>query len=276
MRIATLLLASLLLCVSAFCPRPAQNSPQSYLGFDRNDYPGDAALPVLRKTFTFAGYWLSPPPGIRNSSWTGKRAVLKGQGFGFLLLYRGRTSDQLHDMRQATRLGQLDARDAAAVARREGFAERSVIFLDLEEGGRLGESLHAYILEWAGELGKLGFSPGVYCSGEVVDEGDGVKIITADDIRAHMGSTPLVYWVFRDSCPPSPGCVDVKNPPSLSASGVSYAAVWQFVRSPREKDSAGNCKGYAPDEQCYATVDTAHRWNLDLNIASSVNPSAPQ
>jgi hypothetical protein len=38
-------------------------SNTAYLGFDRNVYPGDDALPVLRKTFVFAGYWLGPPPG---------------------------------------------------------------------------------------------------------------------------------------------------------------------------------------------------------------------
>jgi len=31
---------------------------EAYLGFDRNEYPGDAALPVLRKTFSFSGYEL--------------------------------------------------------------------------------------------------------------------------------------------------------------------------------------------------------------------------
>lgn len=35
---------------------------RAYLGFDANDYPGDAALPQLRKTFAFAGYWLNHPP----------------------------------------------------------------------------------------------------------------------------------------------------------------------------------------------------------------------
>jgi hypothetical protein len=38
----------------------AQNS--TYLGFDRNDYPGDANLHVLRQTFSFTGYWLNNPP----------------------------------------------------------------------------------------------------------------------------------------------------------------------------------------------------------------------
>jgi len=64
-------------------------------GFDRNEYPGDAALPLLRKSYSFAGYWLSPPSGEKSNSWIGKRGVMQAQGFGFLLLFQGRTSGQL-------------------------------------------------------------------------------------------------------------------------------------------------------------------------------------
>src|ERR1700756_749531 len=40
--------------------------PRAYLGFDRNDYPGDANLAVLRRTFSFTGYWLNVPPGAQS------------------------------------------------------------------------------------------------------------------------------------------------------------------------------------------------------------------
>jgi hypothetical protein len=40
----------------------------AYLGFDLNEYPGDDALPALRKTFAFTSYWLSPPPGEKRTS----------------------------------------------------------------------------------------------------------------------------------------------------------------------------------------------------------------
>ncbi len=35
----------------------------SYLGFDRNAYPGDANLKALHQTFSYTGYWLNNPPG---------------------------------------------------------------------------------------------------------------------------------------------------------------------------------------------------------------------
>src|SRR5260370_8366530 len=66
----------------------SQDSPtRTYLGFDLNTYPGDNALPILRKTFFFAGYWLSPPPGAKLNSWLGKREWLPAHGFVFLSLY---------------------------------------------------------------------------------------------------------------------------------------------------------------------------------------------
>src|SRR5487761_207008 len=73
----------------------AQQAPKSFLGFDLNIFPGKTALPVLRRTFTFGGYWLSAPPGEKTNTWIGKRELVRAQGFGFLLLYRGRESREL-------------------------------------------------------------------------------------------------------------------------------------------------------------------------------------
>src|ERR1700722_4213806 len=49
----------------------------TFLGFDRNIYPGDDALPILRKTFAFSGYWLGPAPGEKINTFRGKRALLQ-------------------------------------------------------------------------------------------------------------------------------------------------------------------------------------------------------
>src|SRR5437879_1594603 len=46
-----------------------------YLGFDRNEYPGDAVLPVLRKTFSFSGYWLTAPPRETHNTWRKEKSV---------------------------------------------------------------------------------------------------------------------------------------------------------------------------------------------------------
>ena len=244
--VLVLSISGIALCFARLKPQSSHSSRvRSYVGFDRNEYPGDEALPLLRKSYSFASYWLSPPPGEKSNSWIGKRGVMQAQGFGFLLLYQGRTSSQLPYKKDSIEAGLADARAAAAAARREGFPEGSVIFLDVEEGGRFFDGYHAYLRSWAESLTKEKFRPGIYCSGIVVDEGEGSTIISADDIRAHIGMADVVYWVYNDACPPSPGCSVPQNPPTPSASGVAYASVWQYVRSPREKKVARHCRGYA-------------------------------
>jgi hypothetical protein len=254
-------------------PTP-QDPGSSYLGFDRNVYPGDDALPVLRKTFIFASYWLSPPPGEKINTWRGKRELLHSQGFGFAVLYRGRASRELKTETTAKEKGALDARNAAASAKEEGFAASTVIFLDIEEGGRLPPAYHAYLRTWADELTRAGYRPGVYCSAIPANEGHGVTILTAADIRKNLGARELVYWVYNDVCPPAPGCATSKNPPPVSSSGVSYATIWQFVQSPRRKEYTARCAAtYQPDGNCYAPGDASHAWFLDLNSSLTADPS---
>jgi hypothetical protein len=269
-------------CLMVSCVSSSRSAPETpaagvtYLGFDRNIYPGDDAVAILRKTFAFSGYWISPPPGEKINTWSGKRELLRSQGFGFVVLFRGRESHELKTDALAKEKSALDARDAAASAEREGFAKGTVIFLDIEEGGRLTPTYHSYLQGWADGLTKSGYRPGVYCSGIPVSEGKGVTILTSDDIRNNVGNRELVYWVYNDACPPAPGCGVPKNPPPVSAGGVPYAAIWQFAQSPRRKEYTARCATtYQADGNCYAPGDTSHAWFLDVNSASSADPSAP-
>jgi hypothetical protein len=246
----------------------------SYLGFDRNIYPGDSSLPVLRKSFAFTSYWLSPPPGEKLNTWKGKRQLLLSHGFGFLVLYRGRDSRELKNEVAAKRIAFQDAKNAAAAAKSEGFASGAIIFLDIEEGGRLPPTYHAYLAVWSEELTRAGYRPGAYCSGMPVHEGSAVTITTADDIRHDAASRNINIWAYNDFCPPSPGCAFPQDPPPPSSSGISYATVWQFAQSPRRKEFTANCPAkYAPDGNCYAPDDIAHKWFLDVNTATSPDPS---
>ncbi len=255
--------------------RAGQDSSIAYLGFDRNIYPGDEALPLLRRTFWFTGYWLSPPPGEKINSWRGKRELLRSHGFGFAVLYLARSSREIETEAAARRRGILDGRNAATSAKSEGFAAPTVVFLDIEEGGRLSAAYHAYVRAWADELARSGYRAGVYCSGIPVDEVGGVTILTADDIRSNIGARDVTYWVFNDVCPPSPGCGAPQNPPPVSTSGVSYAAIWQSARSPRWKEFTARCATtYHTDGNCYAPDDAAHVLFLDVDIATSADPSS--
>jgi hypothetical protein len=91
-----------------------------------------------------------------------------------------------------------------------------------------------------------------------------------------MHARQIAYWVFNDACPPSPGGTLPASPPLPAKSGIPYADVWQYVRSPQEKDISAGCSGYDAKGNYYSSGDTAHKWFLDLNAATSANPSAPK
>src|SRR5438105_13586888 len=116
-----------------------------YIGFDRNDYPGDSNLKILRRTFSYSGYWLNDPPGAKTNSWSGKRKILQSAGFGFLVLFNGRTYAQIKAARDAVTLGRSDAAAAISAARGEGYALQTISFLDQEQGGRLLPERRSYL-----------------------------------------------------------------------------------------------------------------------------------
>jgi hypothetical protein len=255
----------------------AQTGQSSYLGFDRNDYPGDANLKTLRQTFSYAGYWLNNPPGEKANTWAGHRAALESAGFGFLALFNGRLYAELKSVTNATRLGQSDAKVAAAAAHGEGFPGAILIFLDQEQGGRMLPEQRAYIYAWVDGVIAAGFRAGIYCSGmPAPDDGN---VVTAKDIREHAGegargTRAIVYWAINDACPPAPGCAFPQGPPSPAQSGIDFAEVWQFAQSPRRKDVAAHCTNYGRDGSCYPPgISPAEGLHVDVNTATSPDPS---
>jgi hypothetical protein len=253
----------------------AQNPDVAYLGFDRNDYPGDSYLPALKQSFCFAGYWLNVPPGAKSNSWAGKRAILRDSGFGFLVLFNGRTSGELKHAADPAALAAADARNAIENAKREGFSPGTVIFLDQEEGGRLLPKQREYFFAWADSIISTGYRAGVYCSGIPVKEDGNQSITTAQDIHDHEGGRKITYFVYNDVCPPSPGCASAKSPRPPSASDIEFADVWQFAQSPRRKGFAHACPAnYNRDGNCYPPLgNSAARIYLDLDSATSADPS---
>jgi len=248
----------------------------SYLGFDRNEYPGDANLKSLRQTFSYTGFWLNKSPGEKTNSWIGHRAAVEAAGFGFLVLFNGRLYAELKSVARASKLGNSDGQAAAAAARREGFPGKTVIFLDQEQGGRMLPEQKAYIYAWVDTVIAAGFRAGIYCSGiPATDDGN---VVTAEDVRENASARRIVYWVINDACPPAPGCAfpakPPAHPPSPARSGVRFAEVWQFAQSPQEKNVAGRCPGYNRDGNCYAPgIPARQRIHVDLNSATSPDPS---
>lgn len=249
-----------------------QDITATYLGFDRNSYPGDSNLKILRQTFSYAGYWLNNPPGETSNTWRGHRRAVQSAGFGFLVLFNGRLYADLKTVSNAKRLGQSDAQTAASSARREGFRPGTVIFLDQEQGGRMLPEQKAYIFAWVDGVIAAGFGAGIYCSGMISPDSE--KIVTAEDIRQSAGSRKIHYWAINDGCPPSPGCAFPKRAPNPAESGVSFAEIWQFAQSPRRKDVAAHCTTYNPDGNCYPPGSTAAQGlHIDLSTSTSADPS---
>src|SRR5262252_2918604 len=155
------------------------SAQDSFVGFDRNAYPGDASLKTLKQTFAYTGYWLNNPPGETSNTWAGHRAAVESAGFGFLVLFNGRLYADLKSVDNAARLGRSDARAAAAAAKREGFPNATIVFLDQEQGGRMLPEQKAYIYAWVDAVIAAGFRAGIYCSG--IPAPDGSNVVTADD-----------------------------------------------------------------------------------------------
>jgi len=245
-----------------------------YLGFDRNTYPGDENLTALHKTFAFAGYFLNNPPGATSNSWAGKRATIEKAGFGFVVLYTGKTYAQLKGY-DADEIGSADGEAAVAAAKREGFPAQTIIFLDQEEGGRLLDPQKAYLFAWIDAVNSSGYPAGVYCSGIPVAEGSGETVITADDIRKNAGDRKIAYFIANDECPPSPGCVVPNSLPSPKESKIDYADLWQYVQSPRRPEFTKACAHtYNADGSCYPpTLGAKSGLHVDLDVATESDPS---
>jgi hypothetical protein len=247
-------------------------SAQTYLGFDRNDYPGDTSLKTLHQSFAYTGYWLNSPPGANSNSWAGHRAAIEAAGFGFLVLFNGRLYAELKTVANAQREGRADALLAVFAARREGFPRGTIIFLDQEQGGRMLPEQKAYIYSWVDATIAAGFRAGIYCSG-IPNPQDG-NVVTAADIRAGAGTRQITYWAINDACPPSPGCAFSQPPSKPAQSGVDFADVWQFAQSPRREDVAAHCINYNRDGNCYPPgTNSSQGIHVDLNTATSPDPS---
>jgi hypothetical protein len=248
-----------------------------FRGFDRNDYPGDDTMAAMHKTFAFTGYWLTIPPGENANTWQGKRELLKQQGWGFLVLANGKLDAEILKAQKTgtapAALARRDAATAVAAAKAEGFPPHTILFLDQEEGGRLLDEQAAYLLGWTEAVAATDYRPGVYASGQRVEDGPGVMIDTIEDIRDRVKKGHLhdvAMFDTQDQCPPAPGCAIAAKP--LSEAGEPDLVAWQYSQSPRRPEITQSCgKTYASDGNCYAPGFP--KVFLDMDIAKTADPS---
>jgi hypothetical protein len=142
--------------------------------------------------------------------------------------------------------GLADANDAIAVATREGFAPRSVIFLDIERMEKMPEAMRAYYGAWARGLLRSGrYLPGVYVhahNAQVV-HGDLMKEFAAANVK----DEPRI-WVASGR-----GFDEGKAPQDV---GFAFAGVWQGLL-----------------DVARAVADI--RLPVDVNVSAWTSPSEP-
>ena len=158
-------------------------SDGKHLGFDTNVYPGDRALRAWRESapYEWVGYYL-PAPCHKDESWSGKRETVAELGYGTAVIYVGQqawgrtTNPTAAQAKRAAKAGKrcdaalmgaargrAEADDAIAKTAREGFANGTVIFLDVERMERVPQAMRDYYRAWTARVLADGrYRPGVY------------------------------------------------------------------------------------------------------------------
>lgn len=211
-----------------------------HLGFDTHTYPGDKTM-IAWKTarnapYSWVGYYLVAPCH-RDDSWSGKRQTLTDMGWGLAAVYVGQqtwgrnpkplTPARLAQLTKSksscnadfltAERGAADGRDAIARTTAEGFAPRSVVFLDIERMEKMPQAMRDYHRAWARTLLQDGrYLPGVYVHAHNAQAvHDDLK---AEFVAAGVKDNPRI-WVATGR-----GFDESKAPHEV---GFSFAGMWQ-------------------------------------------------
>lgn len=212
-----------------------------YVGFDTHTYPGSATMRAWKETpgapYSWVGYYL-PAPCHNDKSWVGKRDTLRAMGWGIAVVYVGQqtwgktprnlTAAQRAAVRArndcgtdlvAADEGTLEADDATARAKAEGFPNGVVVFLDLERMEKIPPQMRAYYRAWTARMLKLGtYQPGFYAhehnAQQVYDD-------VTEEFKAAGSSAEPRFWIAGGK-----GFDEGRAPQDV---GYTFAGMWQGV-----------------------------------------------
>jgi hypothetical protein len=215
----------------------------SFAGFDTDQYPGDAVMAALKAQTNLA--WVAlylEAPSHCNGGWLGKRATLKGQGWGLLPVYVGQQVTGPGSHVVTGRQGAIDGADAAGKVIAEGFAPGSVCALDIENGAPFDSPMADYAEAWCTVFRGAGFTPMVYSSHAMAPE-------VATKIPGAR------HWIYQV---PTLARTTAANPfPAPALGSFSFAA-----------DACQH-------RQNVAITVAGHTLLVDLDVAATADPSAP-
>jgi hypothetical protein len=240
------------------------------MGFDTHTYPGDRTMQAWKNApgapYRWVGYYL-PSPCHHDKSWTGTRQKLVDMGWGLAVVYVGQqtwghTPKRLTAQRAAqlqksgsncnadlisADQGRVDADDAIAMAQKEGFPERSTVFLDIERMENMPQAMRDYYRTWAKRLLEHGsYRPGVYVHAHNADTVH--ADLKAEFAAAGVDLEPRI-WVATGH-----GYEEGKAPQDV---GFAFAGIWQ---------------GMIDVARTVADI----KLPLDVNVSTWTSPSDPE
>jgi hypothetical protein len=210
------------------------------LGFDTHTFPGEKTMRAWKNApgapYSWVGYYL-PAPCHKDGSWTGKRQLLTDMGWGIAIVFVGQqtwgknpkplSAAQVARLAKSgatcnaglltTERGIADGNSAITVTAREGFPQKSIVFLDIERMEKMPEAMRMYYRAWARTLLKDGrYVPGVYVHAHNAQT-------VHDDFKAEFAAVGLTdeprIWVATGH-----GFDEGKAPQDV---GFAFAGVWQ-------------------------------------------------
>lgn len=236
-------------------PPPLQSF--NHPGFDISLYPGDATMAAWAhggSPYEWVGYYL-PAPCHRDVTWSGTRARLAALGWGFTVIYVGQqTWDGVADRIASGDLlspsagravptpqaaqytsraaatgptcsrtllsdaeGDAEAADAIAKTAYEGFADGTVIFLDLEHMDSVSTAMQSYYRAWIGRVLADGrYRPGIYAHRANAAQ---IYADARDVYTQHAASGAPEFWIT--------GGVGFSLASRPADTGFTFASMWQ-------------------------------------------------
>lgn len=241
-------------------PIPARGVP----GFDTRDYPGDTTMRrwFEASPYRWVGYYL-PSPCYTGTTWSGRRPVLRQQGWGFAVLYVGEqdwramrpaAGDTVPVAVEGARCttanltvenGARHAAEAEAAAAADAFPNGTVVFLNVERVERVSPELREYVRSWVATMLERGrYTPGLYAHDH--NAAELYAVVAEEFVRRQRAERPRL-WVARQAG------FDIARSPIES--GHAVATVWQ---------------GRFDTRETWADVTL----NIDVNVADSADPSS--